>query len=122
MGDFYVTNASGYVIRGGYCPDGMEHMQAMNGETAHIGKPGPTMRRESGPVIEYTELRRHAYPPLEDLADALIKTYSEDSVVREKGEAELTEYAHRCLDVKASIPKTMTVNRPHEHNSYLDGE
>lgn len=43
----------------------------------------------------YDRLRMAAYPPLEDLADALVKQDPEA----------LEAYRQRCLDVKARIPK-----------------
>lgn len=50
-------------------------------------------------VIEYREKRRVAYPPLADLADAIVKQPTDDG-------AALDTYRAACLAVKAKYPKT----------------
>lgn len=50
-------------------------------------------------VIEYREKRRSEYPPLADLADAIVKQPTDDG-------AALDTYRAACLAVKAKYPKT----------------
>jgi hypothetical protein len=50
-------------------------------------------------VIEYREKRRSEYPPLTDLADAIVKQPTDDG-------AALDTYRAACLAVKAKYPKT----------------
>ena len=50
-------------------------------------------------VIEYQEKRRSEYPPLADLADAIVKQPTD-------GGAPLDAYREACLAVKAKYPKT----------------
>lgn len=45
---------------------------------------------------DYAELRKQNYPPLEELADALVK----------EDEEALAEYKRKCLEVKRKFPKT----------------
>ena len=49
-------------------------------------------------VIEYREKRRSEYPPLADLADAVVKEPTD-------GGAALDAYRAACLAVKAKYPK-----------------
>lgn len=44
---------------------------------------------------DYRELRAEAYPPLADLADAIVKN----------DDAALAAYRARCIEVKARFPK-----------------
>lgn len=53
----------------------------------------------------YKRQRRESYPPLEMLADALVKQASDDPITRSDGESQHAEYVRLCLEVKAMIPK-----------------
>lgn len=70
---------------------------------------------EGWPVFEgvvvspdhYKVRRTLLYPPMEDLADALAKFYSQDSGVSAEGFAQLQTYSAACLSVKAQVPKSV---------------
>ena len=122
MGDYHILDSDGYVVRGGYCTDGCEASQANDGETVVIGRPTKGSKRRGPKRISYAELRRRAYPAIEDLADAIVKSRSDDEDVKEQGEIALAEYAARCLAVKVAIPKTATADREFLYDPYLDGD
>ena len=122
MGFFYVLDSDGFLVRGGYCLDGQESNQALDGETAFAGKPNGNVKRIKPPNIKYGELRRKSYPPLEELADAMVKISSSDDALVIAGNNELQAYVNKCLDVKRRIPKSYSEERPVEYNEYMDGE
>ena len=54
--------------------------------------------RGSDVVLNYADLRKAEYPPLEDFADAYVKAQLGDS-------SELDEYVAMCNDIKVKYPK-----------------
>lgn len=55
--------------------------------------------------LTYKDKRAQAYPPLQDLADGIVKQHSDDPIIKAEGDAQIAEYAAKCLAIKASIPK-----------------
>ncbi|MEW6563301.1 MAG: hypothetical protein AB1400_08750 [Pseudomonadota bacterium] len=56
-------------------------------------------------AVAYRIQRAAEYPPLSDLADALVKKASADPAERASGEAQEAAYIATCQAVKAKYPK-----------------
>ena len=88
-------------------PDGWERNlnDTLEGVTWREGVVPPTQAEADAAmaVIEYREKRRSEYPPLTDLADAIVKQPTDDG-------AALDTYRAACLAVKAKYPKPSAGN------------
>lgn len=58
--------------------------------------------------ISYKVKRAREYPPIQDLADALVKKSSADPVIKADGIKQEQDYYEACLAIKAKYPKTLT--------------
>lgn len=122
MGDFYVRRGD-YLVRSGHCPDGMEDLQAGEGEIAHVGSPeGIAGQSPPFPGARWhisrqcwVDLRTEAektlaaqqaviagrvanYPPLAELADALYWQSAGDPT-------KYQAYMEKVASVKEQFPK-----------------
>lgn len=75
----------------------------------HLG-PRPTEADVAAALVEmdalgYRERRAAAYPPMGELADALVKIHSGDPALAAEGEAQLGAYVAACLRTKSAHPK-----------------
>lgn len=123
MAEFYVVE-NGLLVSHGYAQDGCEALQARPGQTVVIGNvPGYAQeavpyvgarweiekrcwvdgRSDDERVMQAQEsviaARRAAYPPLEDLADALYWQAQGD-------DSQMIDYMVRCSKVKSNFPKS----------------
>lgn len=92
MGSFYLLK-EGVLYATGNCPDGMEHEMSQEGCELCLGTPSESARPVPPPP-DYSELRRAAYPPIEDYLDAIVKDDAQ----------QLAEYLEKCRAVKALYP------------------
>ena len=71
MGKFYLHRGS-KLIATGVCPDGQEHLQAIDGMEYGLGDPPPEIQPEIvEQAVTYADRRRMEYPPIGDQLDAL---------------------------------------------------
>lgn len=113
--NYIVYDENGNILRTGYCPDDHLKFQAGPGEFVMPGEasdaqhmirngvvvdrpPQPVTAPEPEPAPTWIELRRAAYPPLADLADA---TYWQSQGDASKMQA----YLAAVKAVKAKYPK-----------------
>ena len=103
MSSFYICNTEGLVVRSGTCPQSFLSAQAQAGESIFEGVAQPGRHKRVGdalveipqPPPDYRELRRAAYPPIEDYVDAIVKDDAQ----------QLAEYLKKCRAVKEKYPK-----------------
>lgn len=56
-------------------------------------------------TLNYSELRRWAYPDITEKIDAEVKIHSEETNLQEEGQQQLELYYQDCLSVKERFPK-----------------
>lgn len=105
MGKYYVLRDN-LLVRTGECQDGFEYKHKIfDDEVMLLGEPPSDTRTPSQPPILYEEKRRKHYPPVTELADALVKMNSGDDALEAVGRNEMNAYIAKCLAVKAEYSK-----------------